>query len=156
LYGEGGSIQNWFELGVTLPGNSNGEIVRVSRQNNSGTYAYFRQFVLDDNDFKLGSIDLSGSADVVSMIEKTISAIGYSGMGYATKGVKMLKVKVTNDSAAVAPSVENVLSGSYPITRPLRIYTPNAPSGIVREYLDWIMGESGQSIVSEMGYVPYK
>ena len=73
LYGEGGSIQNWSELGVTLPGNSNGEIVRVSRQNNSGTYAYFRQFVLDDNDFKLGSIDLSGSADVVSQVEKIIS-----------------------------------------------------------------------------------
>ncbi len=156
LYGDGGSIQNWSDLGVTLPGNANDEIVRVSRQNNSGTYAYFREFVLDDNDFKLGSIDLSGSADVISMVEKTISAIGYSGMGYATPDVKMVKVKVKSDSAAVAPTAETALNGNYPITRPLRIYTPKAPSGIVRDYLDWIMGESGQSIVSEMGYVPYK
>jgi len=156
LYGDGGSIQNWSDLGVTMPDNANDEVVRVSRQNNSGTYAYFREFVLNDNDFKLGSIDLSGSADVISMVEKTISAIGYSGMGYATPNVKMVKIKIDNDSEAIAPTVENALNGNYPITRPLRIYTPQAPSGIVREYLDWIMGESGQAIITEMGYVPYK
>ncbi|MBT6849221.1 MAG: phosphate ABC transporter substrate-binding protein [Planctomycetaceae bacterium] len=154
IYGEGGATNTWTELGVSVTGTSNQQIVRVSRQNNSGTYAYFRQYVLDDNDFKLGSIDLSGSADVVSMVEKTLGAIGYSGMGYATDGVKMLKVKIDTDSPSVAPNAANVTNGTYPISRPLLIYTPTIPTGIVKDYLDWILGTTGQSIIEEMGYVP--
>jgi phosphate transport system substrate-binding protein len=154
IYGEGGTTVSWTELGVTVAGTSNQKIVRVSRQNNSGTYAYFRQYVLDDDDFKLGSIDLSGSADVVSMVEKTPGAIGYSGMGYATDGVKMVKVKLDADSPSVAPNAANVTNGTYPISRPLLIYTPTVPTGIVKDYLDWILGETGQSIIEEMGYVP--
>ena len=154
IYGEDGTLNSWTELGVSVTGTSNQKIVRVSRQNNSGTYAYFRQYVLDDNDFKLGSIDLSGSADVVSMVEKTPGAIGYSGMGYATDGVKMVKVKIDADSPSVAPNAANVTNGTYPISRPLLIYTPTTPTGIVKDYLDWILGETGQSIIEEMGYVP--
>ena len=156
IYGEGGTTSTWTELGMPVPGTANQQIVRVSRQNNSGTYAYFREYVLDDNDFKLGSIDLSGSADVVSMVEKTPGAIGYSGMGYATDGVKMLKVKIDADSPSVAPTVINVTNGTYPIARPLLIYTPQTPTGIVKDYLDWILGETGQGIIAEMGYVPVK
>ena len=156
IYGEGGTTSTWTELGMPVPGTANQQIVRVSRQNNSGTYAYFREYVLDDNDFKLGSIDLSGSADVVSMVEKTPGAIGYSGMGYATDGVKMLKVKIDADSPSVAPTAINVTNGTYPIARPLLIYTPQTPTGIVKDYLDWILGETGQEIIAEMGYVPVK
>jgi phosphate transport system substrate-binding protein len=156
IYGEGGTTSTWTELGMPVPGTANQQIVRVSRQNNSGTYAYFREYVLDDNDFKLGSIDLSGSADVVSMVEKTPGAIGYSGMGYATDGVKMLKVKIDADSPSVAPTAANVTNGTYPIARPLLIYTPQTPTGIVKDYLDWILGETGQGIIAEMGYVPVK
>ena len=156
IYGEGGTTSTWTELGMPVPGTANQQIVRVSRQNNSGTYAYFREYVLDDNDFKLGSIDLSGSADVVSMVEKTPGAIGYSGMGYATDGVKMLKVKIDADSPSVAPTATNVTNGTYPIARPLLIYTPQTPTGIVKDYLDWILGETGQGIIAEMGYVPVK
>jgi len=156
IYGEGGTTSTWTELGMPVPGTANQQIVRISRQNNSGTYAYFREYVLDDNDFKLGSIDLSGSADVVSMVEKTPGAIGYSGMGYATDGVKMLKVKIDADSPSVAPTVINVTNGTYPIARPLLIYTPQTPTGIVKDYLDWILGETGQGIIAEMGYVPVK
>jgi phosphate transport system substrate-binding protein len=156
IYEEGGTTNTWTELGVTLAGTSNPKIVRISRQNNSGTYAYFRQHVLNDNDFKLGSIDLSGSADVVSMVEKTPGAIGYSGMGYATDGVKMVKVKLDDDSASVAPNAANVINGTYPISRPLLIYTPQTPTGTVKDYLDWILGKNGQTIIEEMGYVPLK
>jgi phosphate transport system substrate-binding protein len=156
IYEEGGATSTWTELGVTLAGTSNPEIVRISRQNNSGTYAYFRQHVLNDNDFKLGSIDLSGSADVVSMVEKTPGAIGYSGMGYATDGVKMVKVKLDDDSPSVAPNAANVINGTYPISRPLLIYTPQTPTGTVKDYLDWILGKNGQTIIEEMGYVPLK
>lgn len=155
IYADGGTISKWSELDIELPGGSD-EIVRVSRQNNSGTYAYFREAVLKDNDFKLGSIDLSGSSDVVSMVEKTASAIGYSGMGYATDNVKMLKIKSTDDGDAVAPTADNVINGTYPIARPLMIYTAGEPNDTLQTYLDWILGENGQGIVSEMGYVPVK
>ena len=155
IYADGGTISKWSELDIELPGGSD-EIVRVSRQNNSGTYAYFREAVLKDNDFKLGSIDLSGSSDVVSMVENTASAIGYSGMGYATDNVKMLKIKSTDDGDAVAPTADNVINGTYPIARPLMIYTAGEPNDTLQTYLDWILGENGQGIVSEMGYVPVK
>lgn len=155
IYADGGTTTKWSELGIELSGGSD-EIVRVSRQNNSGTYAYFREAVLKDNDFKLGSIDLSGSSDVVAMVEKTASAIGYSGMGYATDNVKMLKIKSTDDGDAVAPTADNVINGTYPIARPLMIYTAGEPNDTLQTYLDWILGENGQGIVSEMGYVPVK
>jgi len=151
IYGEGGKITNWssIENGEDL------EIIRVSRQNNSGTYAYFREATLGkQRDYKLGSIDQSGSKDVVALVSKTPGAIGYSGMGYATPEVKMLKIGEKKGEPGVAPTVENAVSGSYPITRPLHIYTLGEPDGVIAEYLAWIMSAEGQAVVSELGYVP--
>jgi phosphate binding protein len=87
IYGEGGPFESWSDLGVTVPGCSSGEIVRVSRQNNSGTYAYFQETVLGEADFKLGSRDMNGSSEVVDLVENTPCAIGYSGLAYATDHV---------------------------------------------------------------------
>jgi phosphate transport system substrate-binding protein len=150
IYGEGGSIINWSQVG-----GKDLEITRVSRQNNSGTYVYFREAVLGaDREYKLGSIDQSGSKDVVALVSKTPGAIGYSGMGYATPDVKMLKISKTKGGEAVAPSVESARDGSYPITRPLYIYTVGQPAGSVKAYLDWILSPEGQQVVKDMGYVP--
>jgi phosphate transport system substrate-binding protein len=78
-------------------------IIRVGRQNNSGTYAYFRQVVLGPGrEFKLGSIDQSGSKDVVALVSRTPCAIGYSGVAYATTEVKALKVAPQPRGVAVA------------------------------------------------------
>ena len=129
------------------------KIIRVSRQNNSGTYHYFREAVIGkEGEFKLGSIDQSGSKDVVELVSKTPNAIGYSGMGYATDEVKMLKV--AQDGPAVAPTVENAMDGSYPLARPLNIYILGEAEGALKHYLDWIMSDEGQAIVTEIGYVP--
>mgnify|MGYP001301631452 CR=1 FL=1 len=133
----------------------NDAIVRVSRQNNSGTYVYFRNAVIGKGgEFKLGSIDQSGSKDVVELVSKTPLAIGYSGMAYATPEVKMLKIFGGKEKVAVAPNVANVQNGSYPIARPLFIYTKEEPKGAVKEYIDWIYSEEGQKIVEDVGYVP--
>jgi ABC-type phosphate transport system substrate-binding protein len=134
-------------------------IVRVGRQNNSGTYDYFREHVLGkvngtQREFKLGSIDQSGSNDVVELVSKTPNAIGYSGMGYATDHVKMLKVSSDASSSPVEPSVENAKSGSYPLARKLFIYTAGEPEGAARHYLHWILSPEGQDIVTKVGYVP--
>ncbi len=156
IYADGGNITNWSDIGITMPEGTADEITRVSRQNNSGTYAYFRESVLDEEDFKLGSIDQSGSKDVVALVSTTLNSIGYSGMGYATPDVKMLKIKTSDDGDAVEPKAENVINNTYPIARPLHIYTLGEPAGNVKEYLDWIMSDAGQAVVSEMGYVPVK
>ena len=151
IYGDGGKIENWS----ALKGGPDLEITRVSRQNNSGTYAYFREAVLGKKrDYKLGSIDQSGSKDVVALVSKTPGAIGYSGMGYATPEVKMLKISKSKGEPGAAPTVENAVDGSYPITRPLRIYTLGEPKGIIKDYLEWIMSAEGQKVVRDLGYVP--
>jgi len=132
-------------------------ITRVSRQSSSGTYTYFREVVLGPGkDFKLGSIDQSGSKDVVALVSRTPSAIGYSGMGYSTPEVKMLKVSRRRGQPGAAPTVENAKNGSYPITRPLQIYVIGEPAGTIKEYLDWILSPEGQKVVLDLGYVPAK
>jgi phosphate transport system substrate-binding protein len=152
IYAEGGKITKWSELGVTLPGGD--DIVRVSRQSSSGTYEFFREHVLEKKDFKLGSRDMNGSKEVVELIAGTPTAIGYSGMGYATAGVKMLKVSPKAGQPAVPPTPENALSGAYPIARSLLCYTLGAPEGELKKYLDWILSAAGQKIVTDCGYVP--
>jgi phosphate transport system substrate-binding protein len=155
IYGENGSIEAWGQ--VQGQAESLGKIVRISRQNNSGTYAYFREAVLGKTrDYKLGSIDQSGSKDVVALVGRTPGAIGYSGMGYVTPEVKMVKVAKAKGAEAVAPTLENAKNGSYPITRPLHIYTIGEPTGALKTYLEWIMSAEGQKVVAELGYVPIK
>jgi phosphate transport system substrate-binding protein len=155
IYSEGGGITKWSQLGVKNAACPNDEIVRVSRQNNSGTYHYFREAVLGKgHDFKLGSVDMNGSKDVVELVSKTPCAIGYSGMGYATPEVKTLRVAKSSGEPAYAPSIESTLDQTYPISRPLFMYTLGEPEGHLKEYLDWIHSDAGQQIVKETGYVP--
>ena len=154
IYADGGEIVKWSQLGVTVPGCSSDEIVRISRQNNSGTYAYFREAVLDKEDFKLGSRDMHGSKDVVDIVMNTACAIGYSGLAYATEEVKMPCVTSSAEGGCVAPSVESAIDGSYPIARPLFMYTADQPKGAVADYINWILSDVGQCIILGKGYAP--
>ncbi len=156
IYKEGGKINKWSELGVkSIPGAKSDDIVRVSRQNNSGTYHYFREVVIGKKaDYKAGSLDMNGSKDVVELVAKTPGAIGYSGLGYATPDVKIVKVTKKKGEPAITPSIATVLDKTYPISRPLFMYTPGEPTPAVHKYLDWIMSDAGQKIVEKTGYVP--
>ncbi len=154
IYGDGGTSESWSDLGLTVPGCSSGEIVRVSRQNNSGTYVYFREAVLADGDFKLGSRDMHGSKDVVDLVENTPCAIGYSGLAYANEHVKLPCISGSDGGDCVAPSVATAIDGSYPIARPLFMYSAGQPEGAVKDYLDWILSEAGQCVIMEAGYAP--
>jgi phosphate transport system substrate-binding protein len=155
IYGEGGNITKWSQLGIQHAACQNDEIIRVSRQSNSGTYHYFRETLLGKKaDFKLGSRDLHGSKDVVELVERTPCAIGYSGMGYATERVKKLKIAKKSGDPAYEPSVETALNGTYPIARPLHMYTLGQPAGEIRSYLEWVYSNAGQAIVVKSGYVP--
>ncbi|NQV32721.1 MAG: phosphate ABC transporter substrate-binding protein [Phycisphaeraceae bacterium] len=153
IYGEGGTVDKWSQLGIKVDGPD--EIVRVSRQNSSGTYFFFREHVLDKKDFKLGSKDMSGSKDVVELVSRTIGAIGYSGMGYKTDEVKFVKIK-NEAGQSFMPTLENVVADKYSLARPLHMYTLGQPTGKVKAYLDWIFAAAGQAIVKDSGYIPVK
>lgn len=153
IYKENGTITKWSQLGVNAACPSD-EIVVISRQSNSGTYVFFRDAVLSKGDFRLGTRDMHGSKDVVDLVEHTPCAIGYSGMGYKIDGVKFLKVKKADDAIGFVPNPANVLSGDYPIARPLQMYTIGAPTGHIKDYLEWILSSAGQKIVVDNGYVP--
>ncbi|MHB8800533.1 MAG: phosphate ABC transporter substrate-binding protein [Thermoanaerobaculia bacterium] len=153
-FAEGGKVTRWSELGVKIPGVADDTIVRVSRQSSSGTYEFFREHALGNRDFRLGSRDLNGSKEVVELVGTTPTAIGYSGMGYATPAVKMLRVSSQPGQPAVAPTVAGVHDGTYPLARSLHLYTLGEPQGAVKAYLEWILSPPGQKIVEEAGYVP--
>ncbi len=155
IYGEKGTITRWSQLGIKHSRCPSDKIIRISRQSNSGTYFYFREALLGKNrDFRIGSLDLHGSKDVVEVIGRTPCAMGYSGMGYATSHVKMLAVAVDEDSPYYPPTLENVLAKTYPIARPLYMYSLGEPIGEIKVYLDWILSAAGQAIVEKLGFVP--
>lgn len=155
IYGDGGKATSWTDLNVEVPGCQNQEIIVISRQNNSGTYAYFRETVLGKTgDFRLGTRDMHGSKDVVELVEQTPCAIGYSGLAYATDHVKMACISATTGGACTDPSVATAVDNSYPIARPLLMYSNGEPTGFVGDYLNWVKGETGQCIIAAKGYAP--
>jgi len=156
IYDEKGTISKWSQIGIAIPGSRHDKIVRVSRQSSSGTYEFFREVVLHKHDFRLGSCDMNGSKEVTELVANTKTAIGYSGMGYVTPHVKMLKIKKSPADPAYAPTVENTLNHAYPLGRSLLMYTPGEPAGAVKAFLDWILSDAGQRIVEQTGFVPIK
>ena len=157
IYGEGATYKKWTQLGIEVPGCKKQQIIVVSRQNNSGTFAYFREAVLGERrDFRMGTRDMHGSKDVVDLVENTPCAIGYSGLAYATSHVKLACIATEDNGACVTPSVETAVDKSYPIARPLFMYTNGEPTGDVKEYLDWVLSDEGQCIILKKGYAPVR
>ncbi len=154
IYAEKGTTELWADLGVTIPGCTDGKIVRISRQNNSGTYEYFREWTLGKGDFKLGSRDMQGSKDVVDTVSQAPCAIGYSGMGYKNDTVRWVGVTTSADAPGVEPSVTTVHDKTYPISRALYMTTAGEVSGESARYLQWIQSAEGQKIVETNGFVP--
>ena len=157
IYGEGGTTETWNDLDVVIEGCDSDEMVRVSRQNNSGTYVYFKEAVLGKGrEYKLGSLDMHGSKDVVDLVENTPCAIGYSGLAYATEHVKTPCLTDGPNGDCVTPSVESAIDRSYPIARPLFMYTSGQPEGAIKAYMDWILSDVGQCIIQDKGYAPVR
>lgn len=128
-------------------------IVPYGRENNSGTYMYFKEHVLAKADFSPEVLTLPGTAAVIQAVSKDKGAVGYGGIGYV-KGVKALKVKKDAASPGIEPSLDNVVNGSYPISRYLYFYTAGAPEGAAKHFIDWSRGVQGQKICGDVGYYP--
>jgi phosphate transport system substrate-binding protein len=157
VYVRGGKATKWSDIGLEVPGCKSDEIVVVSRQNNSGTYVYFKKAVLGKKGkFRQGTLDMHGSKDVVDLVEKTPCAIGYSGLAYATDHLKMACIAKQAGDTCVNPSVETASDRSYPIARPLFMYTNGEPAGEIKNYLDWIKSDKGQCILLKKGYAPVR
>lgn len=156
IYGEGGKTTKWSDIGIQVPGCPSDEIVRVSRQNNSGTYEYFKEAVLGTREYKLGSRDMHGSKDIADLIAHTPCAIGYSGLAYLVDAVKAPCISKEEGAPCVEPTVKTAVDQSYPIARPLFMYTNGEPEGEVKAYLDWILTDAGQCIIHDKGYAPVR
>jgi phosphate transport system substrate-binding protein len=145
-----GKVTNWKSLG-----GRDERIIVYGRENNSGTYVYFKDNVLDGDDYATTMQSMPGTAAVVNAVSKDAAGIGYGGAAYG-KGIREIKVKKDEKATAYAPTIENIKAGTYPITRFLYMYVKNRPTGAMKEYIDWILSDEGQQVVTEVGYFPIR
>ena len=143
-----GSITNWKEVG-----GNDARIILYGRENNSGTYAFFKSTVLNKEDYSDYTQTLPGTAAVVNAVSKDKNGIGYGGIAWA-KGVKFAAVAKDDASAAVEPSPETVSNGSYPISRDLYWFFAGKPTGELKKLVNWALSEKGQKIAQDIDYVP--
>lgn len=150
-----GKFNNWSELG-----GEDRPIVRLSRETNSGTHVYFLETVLrlgnseDKTLFSTDTLLLPSSEGIIAEVRQNPNAIGYDGLGYVPHDLKMIAIAEEPGGAYVLPSIVTVNDKSYPIARDLYMYTNGEPTGVVKEYLDWILSGEAQEIVAELGFVP--
>lgn len=157
IFGESGKIKQWTHLDTRVPGCKDQAVIQVGRHNVSGTYAYLKKKILGpQREYKLGILELHSSKDIVVLIEKSPCAIGYSGLAYATPHVKLACISEEPKNVCVLPSIETAIDGSYPLARPLFMYTREIPTGEVKNYLNWILGDDGQCIIRKRGYAPVR
>jgi phosphate transport system substrate-binding protein len=150
-----GRIKNWSEVG-----GDDLQIVRVSRETNSGTHVYFLETVIrlgskENTDiFSRDTLLLPSSEGIITEVRDNPHAIGYDGLGYITDEVKVIAVAVDEAHLYVLPSVDSVNDGTYPIARDLYMYTPGDPPSEVKAFLEWILSPEGQALVLTLGFVP--
>lgn len=150
-----GKISNWSEVG-----GEDRPIVRLSRETNSGTHVYFLETVLrlgsseDKTLFSTDTLLLPSSEGIIAEVRQNPNAIGYDGLGYVPHDLKTIAIAEEEGGAYVLPSIPTVNDKTYPIARDLYMYTDGQPTGIVKEYLDWILDSEAQEIVAELGFVP--
>ncbi|MBP6178066.1 MAG: PstS family phosphate ABC transporter substrate-binding protein [Anaerolineales bacterium] len=152
-----GKYTNWTEVG-----GEDRPIVRLSRETNSGTHVYFLETVLrlgskeDKTLFSTNTLLLPSSEGIISEVRDNPNAIGYDGLGYVPDDLKMIAIAKEEGGEYVLPSIETVNDKTYAIARDLYMYTDGDPTGVIKEYLDWILSAEAQQIVAELGFVPVK
>jgi phosphate transport system substrate-binding protein len=139
-----GEIKNWQEVG-----GADKAIVILSRDSSSGTYEYFKEVVVGtDKNYAASAKLLPSNQAIVDEAVANDAAIGYVGVGYVDAKTKVVKVE------GVAASVETVLDNTYKISRGLYMYSNGEATGVMKAYLDWILGADGQKVVQDEGFVP--
>ncbi len=146
-----GKVRNWKEVG-----GADMQIVVYSRETSSGTYEFFKESVLKNKNYMSAVLSLPATGAIIQSVSQTKGAIGYVGLAYLTPSVKALKVSYDKGGSFVAPSIQASLDKSYPVVRPLYYYYEKKAAAAVKPFIDFILSESGQKIVKEVGYIPVK
>ncbi|MDR2773047.1 MAG: phosphate ABC transporter substrate-binding protein [Elusimicrobiota bacterium] len=150
-------VYNWKELG-----GKDMEIVILSRESNSGTHMFFKEKVLRQGDpkakdeFAIEALLMPSSQAIFDEVSQNPHAVGYVGMGFSNKEVKVLKIARDNKSDYISPTPENISNSDYPISRPLLLYTKKNPVQLVKDFIDFALSQEGQKIVLETDFVPIK
>lgn len=152
----GPPIEKWGEVGLTGPWAAR-PISLYGRNSASGTYGFFKDHALRGGDFKPTVKEQPGSSSVVQGVASDLNGIGYSGIGYATSGVRAVPL-LGSDGRPHAADLENALSGKYPLARFLYIYVNKKPGQpldkLTAEFLRFVLSKPGQQIVVKDGYFP--
>jgi phosphate transport system substrate-binding protein len=152
-----GSIKNWKEVG-----GEDKKIVILSREVNSGTHVFFKEHVLrrgnekGPEEFAADALLMPSSQAIADEVAQNTQAIGYYGMGYISAKQKALAVAKDEKSEYVEPLVANVVNNTYPISRPLFLYTNGQPQGLAKKFVDFVFSKEGQEIVAKTDFVPIK
>ncbi|MDR0985320.1 MAG: PstS family phosphate ABC transporter substrate-binding protein [Endomicrobium sp.] len=150
-----GEIFNWKKLGWI-----NKKIVILSRENNSGTYIFFKNKILKKNnihnEFSSDALMMTSSQAIYNEIAQNPNAIGYVSLGFVNNKIKSVSIKSTNGKNYILPTVQNVMNNTYPISRPLYIYTNGAPKGHIKKFINYILSNEGQNIILKIGFIPIK
>lgn len=151
-----GKVTNWKELG-----GSDLKIVAVSRDKSSGTHVFFLEHVVQSRDkmaqYGRSVLMLTSSRAIADEVAQNPSAIGYVGMGYVEQDRhKVVAIASNPNSEYIEPTEKEILSGRYPISRPLYFYTPKKPTGVVKSFIDFVLSDDGQRIVRAQEFVPIR
>lgn len=151
----GKSIAKWGDLGLSGDW-KNKPVSLYGRNSASGTYGFFKELALDKGDYRSTVKEQPGSASVVQGVEKDLGAIGYSGIGYKTSGVKALPIAFRG--SPVKPNQKNAESFTYPIARYLYVYINQDPvkgtDPLVKEFIKYVLSKQGQEMTIKDGYFP--
>jgi len=143
-----GKITNWKDVG-----GDDEKIIAYSRESSSGTYEFFKEHVLNNKNYGSTVLNMPATGAIVQSVSQTKGAIGYIGLAYMEKTVKDIKVSYDKGKTYVEATVVNAKNKTYPITRPLYYYYLTKDESKVKLFVDYVLSEEGQKVVSDVGYV---
>ena len=150
-------VTTWGQLGLTGEWASK-PMSLYGRNSASGTYGFFKEHSLKNGDYKDSVKEQPGSASVVQGVTVDRFAVGYSGIGYATAGVRAVPLSEKDGGACVEATADNAYNGTYPLARFLYVYVNKAPNKpldpLVREFARLMFSREGQEAVVKDGYFP--
>ena len=145
-----GTLQGWNSVGGSMS-----YPVVIGRDSASGTRVYFNDFVMSGEKYRSDMREMNSNGAVAQIVAQTPAAVGYVGLGFITPDVRALKL-YNSKGIAVAPGIATVLDHTYPISRPLYMITRGQPTGLAKDYIDFILSPDGQKIVEDQGFVPLR
>lgn len=150
-----GTKTNWKDFG-----GKDARIVLLSRESNSGTHVFFKERVLKlgkpkgPEEYSPKALLMPSSQAISDEVARNPNAIGYFGMGYISKKHTVIAIAKDNKSEYVLPTIDNVKSGKYPISRPLCIYVTDSANPTVKMFIDFVSSADGQAVVKSLDFVP--